>query len=117
MSKAVPELALWVESPLYVAVIVCVPTANELTRAAQPVVGPAPPVLVVQGLNVNVAGAPLVRVIVPVGVFGCDDVSVTTAVHSVDCAGATGVVPQLTMVEVECGITPQPIVIVPTEMN
>jgi hypothetical protein len=97
-------------------VIICVPAANELNWTKQ--TADVPLGLAGQGLGENVAGELLVNVIVPVGVFGCVvAVSVTIAVQSLDSPGPTGVGPQVTMVEVGCGVTPQPTVSGPTSMN
>ena len=102
VTVVVPKLPKCVASPLYVAVIVCVPvpTAVGVYVAVQLAELPAPERVQLVGLNVP---APLlVKLTVPVGVvFVPTSVSVTVAVQLVGVPSGTLDGEQLTLVVVE----------------
>ncbi len=88
----VPVLPPKLESPLYTAVIVCIPTDNELVvkvACAEPLRVPVPRVV-----------APSLNVTVPVGVPTAGATGLTVAVKVTDCPGDAGLTDVATAVVV-----------------
>jgi hypothetical protein len=97
------ELTEWLESPLYDPVINCCPDAVGVKDTVQEAMfWPLPPERVHVPELLNVPELFVVKVTVPVGTVGLDDVSVTLAVHWVTVWTTTDPGTQLTLVLVEC---------------